>query len=257
MDLPTSLMLFAAGLAGGTLSSLVGGAAVVTFPAMLATGLSPVVAVASALTALTPGNFLAALYDRGQLPPFDRAFVGLVAASLLGALVGAVLLMATPVRVFEVLVPLLLGFSTVLFALSGKISNWLRARAEAAGRTHRPFTGTGFFALLPVSVYGGYFGAGVGVLLLAVLSIANPGDYRTANAVKNLVGGITTAGAVVYLGAAGAISWAPTSLMMAGALLGGLAGGYLARVVPQEIMRVAVVAVGVLLTVVYAWRYWF
>src|SRR4051812_22360711 len=98
MDTLTALMLFAAGLAGGTLSSLVGGAAVVTFPAMLASGLSPVIAVASALLALTPGNFLAALYDRGQLPPFNRDFVGLVAASLLGALVGAMLLMATPVR---------------------------------------------------------------------------------------------------------------------------------------------------------------
>ena len=83
-------MLIVAGVAGGIISSLVGGAALVTYPALLSIGLPPVIATVCNLVALTPGNFLAALYDRGQLPPFDRAFVGLVVASLVGALAGAV-----------------------------------------------------------------------------------------------------------------------------------------------------------------------
>jgi uncharacterized membrane protein YfcA len=257
MDLPTSLMLFAAGLAGGTLSSLVGGAAVVTFPAMLASGLSPVVAVASGLMALTPGNFLAALYDRRQLPPFNRAFVGLVAASLLGALGGAILLMSTPTKVFEILVPLLLGFATVMFALSEKISVWLRARAAAAGRAHRPFSGTNFFVLLPVSVYGGYFGAGVGVLILAVLSLGGSGDYRATNVTKNLITSLNSLIAALLFVSRGAVSWPPTLAMMAGAIIGAMIGARLAQVVPRAVMRVVVVAVGALLTVIYAWRYWF
>ena len=133
MTLHTILMLFGTGIVGGVMASLVGGASVITFPVLLATGLPPVVATASNLVAVSPGNFLAALADRSQLPPFNRAFVGLVLASVLGALVGAVLLMVTPARLFEVLIPLLLGFATVLFAFAGRITQWLRARAQARG----------------------------------------------------------------------------------------------------------------------------
>src|SRR5688572_2192647 len=111
-DIP---LLIAAGLVGGTISALVGGAALVTFPALLATGLPPLIAAPVNLVALTPGNFFAALSDRTQLPPFDRSFIGLVAASLVGAAIGAALLLMTPERTFEILVPLLLGFATVLF----------------------------------------------------------------------------------------------------------------------------------------------
>src|SRR5437660_1157451 len=100
--------LLGAGVVGGVISSVVGGASIITFPALLATGLNPVLATAANMVALTPGNFVAALYDRSQLPPFDRAFVGLVLASILGAVLGAALLVATPVRVFAMLVPLLM-----------------------------------------------------------------------------------------------------------------------------------------------------
>ena len=89
MTLPTILMLFVTGIVGGVMAAMVGGASVITFPVLLAVGLPPVVATASNLVAVSPGNLLAALADRSQLPPFDRAFVGLVAASVLGALVGA------------------------------------------------------------------------------------------------------------------------------------------------------------------------
>src|SRR5262245_53323092 len=134
MDLATASLLFGTGIAGGVMAALVGGATVITFPVLIATGLPPVVATASNLIAVSPGNFLAALAARSRLPPFDRAFVGLVAASVLGALAGAMLLMVTPARMFEVLVPLLLGFATALFAGAGRISGWLRARARARGR---------------------------------------------------------------------------------------------------------------------------
>lgn len=131
MDLVTALMLVAAGVIGGAISALVGGAAIVTFPALIAAGLSPVVATATNLVALCPGNLLAAIYDRTQLPPLDRAFVGLVAWSLVGAVIGAVLLLLTPERMFALFVPALLGFATVLFAYAGRISAWLQARAAA------------------------------------------------------------------------------------------------------------------------------
>ena len=139
MDLLHIFILVVGGLVGGMISSLVGGAALVTYPALLSIGLPPVIATVCNLVALTPGNFLAALYDRGQLPPMDRSFVGLVVASLVGAFFGAVLLLITPDRLFAYFIPLLMAFATVLFAFAGKISACMRSRASArtriAGRT--------------------------------------------------------------------------------------------------------------------------
>ena len=257
MTLHTILILFATGIVGGVMASLVGGASVITFPVLLATGLSPVVATASNLVAVSPGNFLAAMADRKQLPPFNRAFVGLITASVLGALAGAVLLMVTPVRLFEVLIPLLLGFATVLFAFSGRITQWLRARTLARGGGAPRMSVTSIPMLLPVSVYGGYFGAGVGVLLLGVLSVATGGDYRSANVAKNLVTSLNTLVASICFIANGAVSWPPTLAMMAGCVIGGYCGAHLARVIPQGVMRIVVVVVGAALTAAFAWRYWF
>jgi uncharacterized membrane protein YfcA len=256
VDLPTVLILIATGLVGGLMASLVGGASVITFPVLLAVGLPPVVATASNLVAVSAGNFLAALTDRAKLPPLNRAFVGLVLASVLGALLGAVLLLATPERWFEQLIPLLLGFATVLFAFAGRITQWLRARAAARGREWK-MSVTSVPLVLPISVYGGYFGAGAGTLLLGVLTIATEGDYRSANVAKNLVSSLNTVAAAAWFISHGAVSWPQTLVMMSGCLVGGFCGAHLARRVPQDAMRVVVVAVGALLTVVFAWRYWF
>ena len=257
MDIATIGMLAAAGVVGGTISSLVGGAAIVTFPALIAAGLSPVVATATNLVALTPGNFLAALYDRSQLPPVDRAFVALVTASLFGAAFGAMLLLLTPERMFAVFVPALLGFATVLFAYAGRISEWMRARAAARGTAGAPDWGHTMAAMLPVSIYGGYFGAGVGVLLLGVLSIGTHGDYRSANVTKNLVTSLNSLVAAIVFIVQGMVSWPATFAMMAGALVGAYIGARIAQVVSREVMRVVVVAMGALLTAAFAWRYWF
>jgi uncharacterized protein len=257
MDVVTALMLVAAGIIGGTISSLVGGAAIVTFPALIAAGLSPVVATATNLVALCPGNFLAALYDRTQLPPIDRAFVALVAASLIGAAFGAVLLLLTPERMFAVFVPALLGFATVLFAYAGRISEWMRTRAAARGTSGSAGWGHTIAAMLPVSVYGGYFGAGVGVLLLGVLSVGTHGDYWAANVTKNLVTSLNSLVAAIVFIVQGIVSWPATFAMMAGALVGAYIGARIAQVVQREVMRVVVVAMGALLTAAFAWRYWF
>lgn len=257
MTLQTILLLFVTGIFGGVMASMVGGASVVTFPALLATGMNPVVATASNLIAVSPGNFIAALADRSQLPPLDRSFAGLVFASVAGAFIGAVLLLATPMRMFEVLIPLLLGFATVLFAYARRITEWLRARARARGGREPQMSVTSIPMLLPVSVYGGYFGAGVGTLLLGVLSVATSGDYRSANVAKNLVTSLNTFVAAFYFVAQGAVAWPQTLSMMAGCAIGGYCGAHLARIVPQGAMRLVVIAVGAALTTAFAWRYWF
>jgi uncharacterized protein len=257
MDLLTFFMLLAAGTAGGALSGLVGGASLVTFPTLLAIGLPPINAAASNIVAALPSNFAAAFVDRTHFPKFDRAFGWFVAASVVGAGIGAVLLVVTPPRTFEILVPLLLGFATVLFALSKTIAGWIRRRAGARGRAPVARNPNSIPLMFPVSIYGGYFGAGVGVMALAVLSVQAEGDYRAANMTKNIVMGLNTIVASAVLVVQGVVAWPPTLAMMAGTLVGGFLGGYLARVVPQPVMRVFVTAVGLLLTAVFAWRYWF
>jgi uncharacterized membrane protein YfcA len=256
MDLLHIVLLVIAGIAGGTLSALVGGAAIITFPVLLATGISPVVAVTTNLVALLPGNFLAAAYDRSQLPPLGRSFAGMMIASVVGALAGASLLLVTPEKTFALLVPLLLGFATILFAYAGRIGAWVRARAAARGE-QGPHRWTNSIAwLLPVSVYGGYFGAGLGVLLLGVLSIGTGGDYRSANAVKNLVIGLNSLVVAMVFIARGMVAWPQALVMVAGTLIGAIIGIRLAQVVSNRMARVMVVVVGVVLTVAFAWRYW-
>jgi uncharacterized membrane protein YfcA len=257
MDFSNAAMLGAAGLAGGTLSSLVGGAALITFPALLAAGLPPLAATASNMVALTPGNFIAALSDWTQLPKLDRAFAGLVVASLAGAVIGAALLLVTPERMFEVLVPVLLGFATLMVAFGDRISRRVRARTMAKHGREPIVKITSVPVLLPVSIYGGYFGAGVGVLLIAVLSIVTAGDYRAANVTKNLVTSLNSFIASALFAMQGIVDWRAALPMMGGALIGGLIGGQIARYAPREIMRAVVIVVGCLLTAVYAWRYWF
>src|SRR4029079_15501048 len=118
------------------------------------------------------------------LPPFNRAFISLIIASVIGAGAGAMLLLLTPERMFAQMLPLWMGFAALLFAYSDRIARWLRARAE--GRGHEiTFNLASLKIVLPVSFYGGYFGAGVGILMLGVFSLATGGDYRAANVTKN------------------------------------------------------------------------
>lgn len=256
MSVHIILILYAAGATGGLLTALVGGAAVVTYPALIASGIPPLTATTCNLTASFPATILAALSDRGKLPPFDRAFVTMIVISVLGAGAGAALLLATPARFFEILVPLLLGFSTLLFAFAERAGAWLRERAKRRGRAIA-FRVTSTKMLLPVSFYGGYFGAGVGVLLLGVMMVATGGEYRSANVAKNLVTGLNSATAAALFIAKGAVIWPQTLALMAGTITGGLMGAWLARLIPREIMHKAVIVLSALLTVFFAWRYWF
>ena len=256
MEILHIVMLFAAGIAGGILSGLIGGASLVTFPALLAAGLPPITAAVTNLFALVPANTAVVITERALLPPLNRAFFGLLITTSIGAAIGASLLLITPGRTFEVLVPVLLGFATVLLAYSQQITVWFRERSLRRGKGE-PHLGMINLPMLPISIYGGYFGGGLGVIVLGVLSLATGGEYRSANVIKNVIIGISTSVAALVFVSRGAVSWPPTLVMMAGAVVGGLLAGQLARVVPPAAMRVAVVAMGVMLTVAFAWRYWF
>jgi uncharacterized protein len=256
MDLITTAILAGAGVVGGIIASIIGGAAVVTYPALIATGVPPQLAAVSNLASIMPATMMAALADRSQLPQFDRAFVGLIVASIVGAALGAALLVFTPERTFALVVPLLLGFATLLFAYSERISRWLRTRAE--GRGHAiAFNFASLKVILPVSFYGGYFGAGVGILMLGVFSLATGGDYRAANVAKNFVSSLNGLAATLVFATQGAVLWPQTLALAAGTIAGGLIGSYVARVIPRKVVRVLIVVVGAMLTIAFARRYWF
>jgi uncharacterized membrane protein YfcA len=175
-----------------------------------------------------------------------------IVAGIIASMVGGAAVVIYPA--LTQIVPLLLGFATLLFAYSERISRWLRARAE--GRGHAiAFEIASLKVVLPVSFYGGYFGAGVG--MLGVFSLATGGDYRSANVAKNFVSSLNGFAATVVFATQGAVLWPQTLALAAGTIAGGLIGAYVARVIPRNVVRVLIVVVGAALTIAFARRYWF
>lgn len=240
------LLLLAAGLIGGIVNALAGGATLITFPAMLAAGLPPVIANASNAVAVSPGHLIAALVDRGQLPPADRRLVLAMLVAAAGGAAGGALLLALPDHLFLLPVPALIGGSTLLFALGPRLQ--ARAGRRRAG---------GLLPLGLASVYGGFFGAGLGIILTMVLSLDPAAGIRAVKALKNLLATCVSLAAIVLFVVRGAVAWPETLVMLAGALVGGYAGGHLIRVLPAHLVRAGVIAVGTVLSVVYALRIWF
>jgi uncharacterized membrane protein YfcA len=246
-------LLFAAGAVGGAVNAIAGGATLITFPAMLAAGLPPVVANASNAVAISPGHLLAAVADRERLPVADRRLALSLAAATLGGIAGALLLLALPAAAFLQPVPLLIGLATALFAFAPRIQAWAARRREGAA----PNALAGTAALAAVSVYGGFFGAGLGVMLSALLAIEDPDDIRRVKVMKNLLATAVSLAAIVIFVVQGAVHWGATLAMLAGALPGGWAGGHLVRVLPARAVRRAVIAAGLFMSAYYAARIWF
>lgn len=245
--------LFTVGFVGGVVTALVGGAGLIVFPALLMVGLPPVVASATNLVALAPANFMAALADRGKLPPLSGAAIWLLlAGTAVAGGVGGALLLLTPERWFETIVPALIGLATLLFAYAETLKRAIaRRRAGRSGGLAGVVLPTTF-----VSIYGGYFGAGLGVMYLALLTLGGISDLRAANALKNLMGPVNAIAAIGIFVWADLVVWPAALTMLAGGLLGGFGGGYAMRFIPAIAFRWAVTAVGGVMTLVYAWRYW-
>jgi uncharacterized protein len=250
--LGTDLLLFAAGILGGAINSVAGGATLFTFPAMLFAGLPPIIANASSAVALTPGHLIAAFSERDKLPLHEKSFWLTLLISALGGVVGAVLLFSTSERVFNVIIPLLIGGATLVFAFGKTLQTWLREKhgADADSPLARNIT------MVPVGIYGGYFGAGMGVILMAAFAVTSRWDMRTANAAKNLLGACANWAAIVIFVINSLIWWRPAMIMLAGAVIGGLTGARLLKSIAPATMRSIVVIAGTVMTGVYVWRYW-
>jgi len=252
MNAGTMAVLGFSGLAGGVVNAIAGGATLITFPAMLSAGLMPIAANASNAVAIMPGHLIAALADRGKLPVLRGRAILLIVASILGGALGAFTLLVLPERLFTLPVPALIAAATALFAYAPAI----QARAASRGQSHggTPNRGAGVVAL--ASIYGGFFGAGLGIILTAVLSITEPGDIRSIKALKNLLASAVSVVATAIFIIQGAVQWPETLVMLTGAIVGGYAGGFLIRVLPGERVRQVVIVAGVAMTVIYAFNYW-
>lgn len=251
MQMSTIALLGSAGLVGGLVNALAGGATLITFPAMLHVGLSPVIANASNAVAISPSHLFAALADREQLPSFDRRMCVLIGVAAAGAAIGAALLLALPERLFVLPIPALIAFGTMLFAFASRIQTWV------AGTQSGGFSLVGETSvLLLASVYGGFFGAGLGVIFTAILSITQPGHIRVVKVMKNLLATAVSLVAVAIFIVRQMVSWPEVLVMLVGAIVGGYAGGHLIRVIPAGVTRGLVITAGMVMTLVYADKYW-
>ncbi len=235
-----ALAIFAVGLAAGTVNVVVGSGSLITFPTLLALGYPPVLANVSNTVGLAPGNASAAVAYRRELRGQRSRLVQLGSASLLGALIGAVLLLALPHAVFKAAVPALIALASVLMALQPRISSRLVARGPR--RAH------GGAALMVgvflTGIYGGYFGAAQGVILIALLAVFLDDDLQRLNGTKNVLALTANAVAALLFIATTDVSWPVAALIAGGSIIGGQVGGRYGRRIPAPILRGVIVAVG-------------
>lgn len=244
MDPLDAAMLFFAGVLGGAVNAAAGGGTFFTFPALMAAGLDPLTANASSAVAVYPGHAAAAPAYRDELRRSGRRLIGRSLIALAGGLTGAALLLHAGGEAFAALVPWLLLTATLLFAAGPR----LRAAAERARLTSPAVASAVEFLF---AVYGGYFGAGLGVLLMAALTIVGVRDVQIANAQKNLLATVVTTASVATFAAAGVVAWPQTLAALLGAVAGGYGGARLARRLPGAAVRRIVIGVGAALTLYY------
>jgi uncharacterized protein len=252
MEIASGALLFAAGFGGGIAAAIAGGASLVTFPTLLAMGLPPVAANATNAVGLSLSNFMAAVADWRRRPSWGRSLSWLFAINVVGGAVGAFLMLETPADLLTLLVPALIGGATLLFAIGPWVQRLLPGGGQDglhAGRVALP--------LFLSAIYGGYFGAALGVINLAILAIGGLTDLRSTNVLKNLlITGVSASSVWIYVWQ-GAVVWPAMVMLMAGSIGGGYAGGHLIRILPPRAVRIGIIAFGISATALYAGKYWF
>ncbi|MCL5999134.1 MAG: sulfite exporter TauE/SafE family protein [Chloroflexi bacterium] len=248
MDIPGLLMLFIAAVLGGAVNSVAGGGSLISFPSLLAFGVSPVLANATNTAALLPGSISSAIAYREELPHQRRLLITLIPTSLIGGLLGAIALVAAP-EVFGKIVPFLVLFATLLFAGRGLMNRLTKQNGNGDQPVSWVGNVWGVLFQLMVATYGGYFGAGIGILMLASLSIMGLHNIHRMNAVKTVLAAVINGIALIYFIIQGKIVWPLAILMAVGAIIGGYGGARLAKRVDQRIVRGFVVVAGLVVSV--------
>jgi uncharacterized membrane protein YfcA len=244
MNAADAALLAAAGLATGAINAVAGGGSLVSFPALLATGLSPLAANVTNLVATLPGYLSAALASREELEDQRQRVRTLAAAAAGGALVGTTLLLVGPQDLFATLAPWLVLLACALLALQPLVSRWI-STAEHAHPAPRKLV----ISVAIASIYGGYFGAGLGIMLLAGLGVALDEPLQRLNAIKQVLSLAVVVVSAVAVALFGPVSWESALIVGAGTLVGGRVGVGVARLLPEPVLRGSIIALGVIVAI--------
>jgi uncharacterized protein len=242
MSLGEVISIALAGLAAGTINTVVGSGTLITFPVLLAFGYAPVIANVSNTIGLVPGSVSGAIGYRRELAGQRRQVMRFGAMSLLGGITGAVLLLVLPASAFKDIVPVFIAIALLLTVLQPRLNRLLAARV--ARRPH----GARIVILVAVyitGVYGGYFGAAQGILLLGILGVALPQSLHETNALKNVLAGLVNGVAGVYFAFAAHVEWAPAAIIAVASIVGAQIGARYGRRLPPDVLRALIVVVGV------------
>lgn len=252
MDLLHIVLLFAGGLLAGLINVMAGGAGFMTFPLLLAAGLSEIEANASNFVAVLPANVVGTVVYRSELASVRRHLWLRLLLAAAGGVIGSTILIMTGEAAFERVIPWLLLFATLSFALGP----WLKQKLE------RDFNFDGsrwlwlsFVLEFIVYVYGGYFGLGMGIVMFAIYSIFSQMNIHQANAIRNITITLMTVISIAIFAQAGVIRWIPSLVMMSGAVIGGYVTARFAKRMPPHIIRNGILAWAVCLTILAFWRY--
>ncbi|MEA3199459.1 MAG: uncharacterized protein QOE90_887 [Thermoplasmata archaeon] len=242
------MALFLVAAWGGAQNAVAGGGSFFTFPMLLFAGVPPIEANATSTVALWPGSVASAFGFREELRLERRTLVLLGVVSALGGLLGALLLLLTPEKAFSALIPWLLLAATLTFAFGPALTRRLRDRApHDQPRLTWPFV----LAQLGVAVYGGYFGGGIGIMMLAAFSAMGMEDLHAMNGLKAILGALINGVAIVAFIVAGKVVWPLALLMVAGSVVGGYGGARLSKRVDPKALRAFIIAVGSLLSLYF------
>ncbi|MBM0238804.1 sulfite exporter TauE/SafE family protein [Micromonospora sp. ATA32] len=240
MDLSDAALLLAAGLAAGTVNAVAGGGSLITFPAMIAIGLPPVPANVSNSVSVCPGYLASVAGSRSDLPA-PRRLVALVPTTIVGTVAGCLLLLGTPARAFELVVPFLVLGATAVLAFQDPLRRLVGHPRDLSPRrrtvTVQAMVGLG-------AVYGGYFGAALGVMLVAGLALVLDTTLARVSAIKNLLSAVVGLTTVAIFSLFGPVNWAAVAVVAPATLVGGYAGARLARRLPPVVLKALIVAFG-------------
>ncbi|WP_406319842.1 sulfite exporter TauE/SafE family protein [Streptosporangium sp. NBC_01639] len=237
------IAIFVAGVAAGGINAVVGSGSLITFPTMVALGIPPIVANVSNNIGLVPGSLTGALGYRAELGGQRDRLIRLGAASVAGSLIGGVLLLFLPGDTFDVVVPILIGLACVLVVIQPRLNRWLSARREDQHPHGGPWLWVGVFA---AGIYGGYFGAAQGVLLIGLLGSFLDDDLQRVNAAKNVLSLLVNGTAAILFIAVAEVDWRAVAMVALGATIGGFLGAKVGRKLPAPVLRGFIVCIGIL-----------
>ena len=244
-----TLVIAIAAVIAGMINSIAGGGTLVSFPALLWIGRDPIIANATNSVALWPGSLAGAIGFRHELLTVRRWLLLLTIPSLLGAILGAMLLLKTPSATFDRLVPLLILAATLLFAAQEVITRRLGTIARAHEKPTVRWVVFVFTFQFLVGIYGGYFGAAMGILMLAALGLIGLTDLHQMNGLKNVLAVCINGVAAIYFALAGAVAWKDGIIMAVGAIVGGYFGARMAKRFGRTFVRRTVVVIGLTMSV--------